>query len=95
MNEFQLYSDIESKKTYFDIWGSSTKHPDCHFCLENLVKSEQFQLSDYCSIERNMFQFMLYCASRLNFDFNAYSVTIFAMKVQEEFYNNMLIERRS
>ena len=94
MNEFQLYSDIESRKTFLDIWGSSTKHPDCHFCLQNLVKSEQFQLSEYCSIERNMFQFMIYCASRLTFDFNAYCLTSFAMKVQEEYYNNMLKERK-
>ena len=90
MNEFQLYSNIENRKTYLAIWGASTKHPDCVFCLENLVKSEQFKLSDYCSFERNLFQFILYCASRLTFDFNAFQLTSYAMKIEEEYFDSLL-----
>ena len=90
MNEFQLYSSKYDRKTYLAIWGSSTKHPDCVFCLEHIVKSEQFKLSDYCTFERNLFQFILYCASRLNFDFNAYSLVTYAMQIEEEYFNSLL-----
>ena len=90
MNEFQLYYSTYDRKTYLAIWGSSTKHPDCVFCLEHIVKSEQFKLSDYCTFERNLFQFILYCASRLNFDFNAYSLVTYAMQIEEEYFNSLL-----
>lgn len=90
MNEYQLYSNMYNKKTYLAIWGASTKHPDCVFCLEHLINSEQFKFSDYCTFERNLFQFILYCASRLNFDFNAYSLVSYAMQIEEEYFNSLL-----
>ena len=57
---------IKSDNNYrLELWGASTKHPDVVFDMENDIKEGRFCLCPYEeSKEWNLYQWVLYCASR-------------------------------
>lgn len=54
--EYILYSDIKTKETKFELWGSSTKHPDSLFFYSN------FNPSKYMGLAENTYTWIIECA---------------------------------
>ena len=72
-----LYSNVETKDTILELWGGSTKHPDCRFFFS------KFEKSLWADNHQQVFQWLLECASKLNFPFHAYQLMKFAEKYYE------------
>jgi hypothetical protein len=77
----RLYTDIKSKETYLELWGSSTKHPDSRFCFST------FECSPYTSKEWNIPAWIYWCASRMAFPWDSDTLARFG-----ELCSNMLKE---
>lgn len=72
MQEFMLYSSLETKDTYLELWGGSTKHPDL-----------MYRFSDYDDFIKNdeafhqqilpgyIYQWTLWVASKLTFPWSS------------------------
>lgn len=75
----KLYSNIATHKTILELWGGSTKHPDSVFHFED------FELSPYANPEAQIFQWILECASLLNFPFHARKLAEFALKCDDAY----------
>jgi len=75
---FAFYSDIKSKDTILECWGASTKHPDCFFRFSNYKDR-----CDWLNETALIYQWLLNCASRMNFPFNSYSLSHFANEYYE------------
>ena len=73
----KLYSNLESKDTILELWGGSTKHPDSRFFFSD------FQKSEWVDTEAQVFQWILECASKMNFPFHGYKL----MKFAEKYYS--------
>lgn len=71
---YKLYSRLSDHETVFEVWGGSTKHPDSIFFFSNFKKSE------WVSENAQIFQWLLECASKMNFPFHAKEITNFAME---------------
>lgn len=69
----KLYSRISDHDTVLELWGASTKHPDSIFYFSNFKKSE------WVDEKAQIFQWLLECASKLNFPFHTYELAEFAM----------------
>jgi hypothetical protein len=69
-----LYSNVETRGTILELWGGSTKHPDSRFHFSD------FQKSEFVSDEHQLFQWVLECASKLNFPFHAKALAEWALK---------------
>ncbi len=65
---YALYSDLDTKETYFELWGGSTKHPDSMFCFC------YFEKSIFMRDEDNIISWLCWITSRLN-----YRLSIFEM----------------
>lgn len=71
-----LYSDVESKNTYLELWGGSTKHPDVMYRFDDW--------QDKCawlSEEDLIFQWIFYCASRLSFPCHTKKLAEFGLEL--------------
>ena len=77
MRDIILYSSIDNHETYLELWGSSTKHPDSLFRFSN------FKTVEFVDLDCQIFQWLLECASKLNFPFHAMQVCRFAVDMQE------------
>ena len=62
-----LYSDIETKETYFESWNASTKHPDVSFRFSNYDKSP------YMSDIPNLIGWLCYIASDTAFHWSLFA----------------------
>lgn len=82
----KLYSRIDTKDTYFEMWGASTKHPDiretlntdlCNhlFCKSNLIEDEAY----------NFFQWVVQCLSGL--DWGTWNYLTNFIKMCEPYFN--------
>lgn len=71
----KLYSRLCDHHTIMEIWGGSTKHPDCKFDFVDFKKSE------WVSENAQIFQWILECASKMNFPFHAEEIAKYAMKL--------------
>ena len=81
MNDtIRLYSRVDNKDTVLELWGASTKHPDSVFRFSNFKKCE------FIKEEAQIFQWLLECASKLNFPFHAMELAEFAMKYENTKY---------
>ena len=71
-----LYSDIKNHKTYLEMWGASTKHPDCRFCFDDFKMPECWDKPD---IDRNnpifVYQWMIQCAADMLWWFSTYEIS--------------------
>lgn len=74
---YKLYSRVSDEETVLELWGASTKHPDSIFYFSN------FQLSEWFEPEQQTFQWILECASKLNFQIHAYELVKWAMEILE------------
>jgi hypothetical protein len=70
----KLYSLIDNHDLILEMWGASTKHPDCRF------RFSDFKTVDYIDKEKQIFQWFLECASKMTFPFHAYELTEYAIK---------------
>lgn len=64
----------KSKDLTLELWGASTKHPDSTFYFSD------FKKSPYINEEHQIFQWLLECASKLDFPFHAKELTEFALR---------------
>ena len=78
----KLYSRISDHETVLELWGSSTKHPDSVFYFSN------FKISEWCSPQIQIYQWLLECASKLNWPFHAYSLTQKANRMFETWWDS-------
>lgn len=69
-----LYSDIETKKTFVEFWGASTKHPDTIHCYQYDIENGKFIESNFQDIEWNILQWLMYVASQKTFIFHAIDI---------------------
>lgn len=83
----KLYSNIKTHNTILELWGASTKHPDSRFDYTD------FQKVEWVSDEWQIFQWLLECASKLNFPFFAKDLTNFAIMYYNEIDNYYSRER--
>ena len=81
----KLYSRISDHETVLELWGASTKHPDSIFYFSD------FEKCPFINEQAQVFQWMLECASKLNFPFHAYDLATRAVMFHEyymEYVNN-------
>lgn len=60
-----------------ELWGASTKHPDSIF---HMKYDKKFKICEYFSIESQIFQWLLLCASELTWKEHAKNLVDFAIK---------------
>lgn len=75
----KLYSRISDHETVLELWGASTKHPDSIFYFSD------FKKCSFINEQAQVFQWMLECASKLNFPFHAYDLAKRAIEFHEYF----------
>ena len=73
METIRMYDSKEYGKV-LEIWGSSTKHPDSVFYFND------FKKTPIVEEEHQVFQWLLECASKLVFPFNAKLVVEYALE---------------
>lgn len=74
---YKLYSRISDHDTILELWGASTKHPDSFFCFSD------FKLCEWIDPQPQIFQWILECASKLNFPVHAHELTLYALELYE------------
>lgn len=79
MSKYVLYSNIETHDTIFELWGGSTKHPDLRF------RFSDFNKCSWVDEWRQIFQWLLECASKLSLPSHAYDLAEWAMKYAKPF----------
>ena len=82
MSSYVLYSNIESRDTILEIWGGSTKHPDCKFHFSN------FHLSEWYEPEMQTLPWVLECASKLNSPYHSYELASWICEIYENKMKN-------
>lgn len=76
----KLYSRIDTKNTYFEVWGASTKHPDVKKDIESDIANQLFFESDFItSKEYAFFQWVCQCISGLSWGSYSYLTTFLEM----------------
>ena len=64
----KLYSRLDTKDTYFELWGGSTKHPDVRRTLKTDTENKKFiESSLIVDVEYKFFQWVCQSLSELNF----------------------------
>lgn len=63
----KIYSSLETKNTYFELWGGSTKHPDVRRVLQWDKEGDRFTPSTWITNpEYECFQWLVQCIADLN-----------------------------
>jgi len=63
-----IYSKLDTKDTYFEVWGGSTKHPDVRRVLQRDKENKDFIPSTFItSPDYECFQWVAQCISEMNF----------------------------
>jgi len=83
MNKFNLFSNIDTKETYLELWGGSTKHPDVRYRFSDY--DNRLTTSDW-SLIGDIYQWVLYCASRLMFPAHAIRLTEWMNVIAREYF---------
>ena len=71
---YECYDENNKKDLTLEIWGCSTKHPDSKFYFSN------FEKSIWVAEEYQIFQWLLECASKMNFPTTAKEIAELAFK---------------
>lgn len=74
---YKLYSRIDTRDTYLELWGASTKHPDL------IYRFSDFKLSEWVPSYRQLFQWILECASKSNFPIHARWLVDYALVIYD------------
>lgn len=61
---YALYSSLETKDTYFELWGGSTKHPDSMF------RYSDYKASEFMNSVVNLLAWLSWIVSRLLFSWS-------------------------
>lgn len=70
MRDYVLYSDVNTKETYFEIWGGSTKHPDELFRFSDWIETEICEeYRHFYNFDNSWIQWIAYIASVQTFPF--------------------------
>ena len=77
----KLYSRLNDHETVLELWGASTKHPDCVFYFSD------FKLSEWTEPHVQIYQWLLECASKLNWPYHAYELATNATKMFEVYWD--------
>ena len=83
---YKLYSRISDHETVLELWGASTKHPDSMFFFSD------FKLCEWFDPQAQVFQWVLECASKLNFPTHAHDLTLYALELYELFLQTRRLE---
>lgn len=75
MRDFKLYSRLCDGETIFEIWNSSTKHPDVTFYFS------KFEKSPFTDEPSQIFPWLLECASKMFFLSSSWRIANFAMEL--------------
>lgn len=78
MAGYKLYSRLSDHETVLELWGGSTKHPDCMFFFSD------FHLSAWYEPEDQIFPWLLECASKMNIPYHSYEIAKWACEIYEE-----------
>ena len=84
----KLYSDIASKETYIELWGGSTKHPDCVYKLSDYINNQiaETYRNAYETAEIGLIlQWVLYVASTMLMPYSSYKIAKFAMDYWDKY----------
>lgn len=73
-----LYSELDTRDTILELWGGSTKHPDCVFHFSD------FKLSDWASSESQIVPWILECASKLSIPYHSYELAKWGIELFEK-----------
>lgn len=81
MQHYKLYSRLDTRETYFETWGGSTKHPD------TITRLSDFKLVDtsIIPVHRQLFQFLLFVASNMLFPGHAREIAEYALELENSY----------
>lgn len=86
MQEFMLYSSVETKETYLELWGASTKHPDLRFCFSEyndfIKNDEDFHQA---ILPGYIYQWTLWVASKLIFPQSSFYMVKYFSEIYEAY----------
>ena len=78
MKDYRLYSRISDHETVLELWGASTKHPDCVFYFSD------FKLTEWIDPQDQIIPWVFECASKLMFPYNSYRLAKWACELYEK-----------
>ena len=70
-----LYSRLSDHETVFEVWSSSTKHPDVTFYFSD------FEKSPFADESSQIFPWLLECASKMALLHSSWRIANFAMEL--------------
>ena len=84
----KVYTRLSDHETILEVWGGSTKHPDCVFYFSDFQIPECWRGEDCIGQTSPIFlyQWMIECASKMMWWWNTKEITDFA----NSFYEVML-----
>ena len=84
----KLYSRIKDRDTILEVWGGSTKHPDCMFHFDNFKMPECWKNNPDINQSNPVFiyQWLIQCASDMMWWWATKEITDFA----NYFYENAI-----
>lgn len=71
---YECYDENNEKDLTLEVWSSSTKYPDAKFYFKD------FDRTDWVAEEHQVFQWLLECASRMNFPMTAKQIAELAFE---------------
>ena len=71
---YECYDENNEKDLTLEVWSSSTKYPDAKFYFSD------FEKSIWIAEEYQIFQWLLECASKMNFPSTAKQIAELALK---------------
>lgn len=74
----RLYSRISDHETVLELWGASTKHPDCVFYFSD------FKLTEWIDPQDQIVPWIIECASKLMFPYSTYRLAKWACELYEK-----------
>lgn len=75
MTSIKFYSSIDTKDTYLELWGASTKHPDVMYRFSDYEDRAEWIYEEWL-----VYQWLIYCASRLSFPSTTAEIVEFAQR---------------
>lgn len=82
-----IYTNRYDGELYLEFWGSSTKHPDCRFCMQDDIQKGLFTKSEWIDDEDYaVFQWVAYRLTTMSFHTFYYMRDI--MKMMEDVFGD-------
>lgn len=81
MDYLKLYYDLSASTYTLEVWGASTKHPDCVNTMKHDRDNGNFTMSPL-GTDVSLFQWLLYVASNMIFPTTSEDIVELAMMVR-------------